>query len=80
MTSDSMTPGSTIPGSLTPGGWDDFEQRVSCEESLHADCEPLAWPPSQAQLQQLSDRNANTLAAIAALRNAVPIPARTTAR
>jgi hypothetical protein len=67
MTSDSMTPGSTIPGSLTPGGWDDFQQRVSCEESLHADCEPLAWPPSHAQLQQLSERNANTLAAIAAL-------------
>jgi hypothetical protein len=62
MTSDSMT-----PGSMTPASWDDFEQRVSCEESLHADCEPLAWPPSPAQLQQLSERNANTLAAIAAL-------------
>jgi len=67
MTSDSMTPANAAPGSLTPGGWDDFEQRVSCEESLHADCEPLAWPPSQGRLQQLSDRNANTLAAIAAL-------------
>ncbi|TPG07381.1 PilZ domain-containing protein [Rhodanobacter glycinis] len=47
--------------------WDAFEQRVSVEESLHVDSEPLAWPPPQAQLLWLAERNANTLAAIAAL-------------
>ncbi|KAA0072274.1 PilZ domain-containing protein [Rhodanobacter sp. T12-5] len=47
--------------------WDDFEQRVSSEEALHVDSEPLAWPPSQAQQLRLAERNANTLAAIAAL-------------
>jgi len=62
-----MTSGHTTPGSTPPASWDEFEQRVSCEESLHADCEPLAWPPSPSQLQQLAERNANTLAAIAAL-------------
>ncbi|MDW2983359.1 PilZ domain-containing protein [Rhodanobacter sp. KK11] len=62
-----MTPGNTTPGSVASASWDDFEQRVSCEESLHADCEPLAWPPPPARLQQLAERNANVLAAIAAL-------------
>ena len=47
--------------------WDDFEQRVSSEEALHVDSEPLAWPPSQAQVLRLAERNTNTLAAIAAL-------------
>lgn len=67
MTSDSTPSGNTSPAGAGAGGWDDFEQRVSCEESLHADCEPLAWPPSPALLQQLAERNANVLAAIAAL-------------
>lgn len=67
MTSDSTPSGNTSPASAAAAGWDDFEQRVSCEESLHADCEPLAWPPSPALLQQLAERNANVLAAIAAL-------------
>lgn len=67
MSSGSTSPGSTTSGNPTLPSWDDFEQRVSCEENLHADCEPLAWPPSPAQLQQLADRNANVLAAIAAL-------------
>jgi hypothetical protein len=72
MTSDSTSPGKTTSGITASGGaavagWDDFEQRVSCEESLHADGEPLAWPPSPALLQQLAERNANVLAAIAAL-------------
>lgn len=62
-----MTSGNTPPGNTTPANWDEFEQRVSCEENLHADCEPLAWPPSPARLQQLAERNANTLVAIAAL-------------
>lgn len=47
--------------------WDEFEQRLSVEESLHVDSEPLSWPPPQAQWLWLSERNANTLAAIAAL-------------
>jgi hypothetical protein len=47
--------------------WDDFEQRVSSEESLHVDSEPLVWPPSRAQQLYLAERNATTLAAIAAL-------------
>ncbi|EIM02239.1 hypothetical protein RHOFW104T7_12160 [Rhodanobacter thiooxydans] len=67
MTSDSTPSGNTSSAGATATGWDDFEQRVSCEESLHADCEPLAWPPSPALLQQLAERNANVLAAIAAL-------------
>ena len=52
---------------MTTSSWDDFDQRVSSEESLHADSEPLAWPPSQELLMRLAERNANTLAAIAAL-------------
>ena len=52
---------------MTTDRWDEFEQRVSVEESLHVDCEPLAWPAPQAQLLWLAERNANTLAAIAAL-------------
>ncbi|RCS30379.1 PilZ domain-containing protein [Rhodanobacter denitrificans] len=52
---------------MTISSWDDFEQRLSSEESLHADSEPLDWPPSQALLLRLAERNANTLAAIAAL-------------
>lgn len=52
---------------MNSGRWDEFEQRLSVEESLHADGEPLAWPPPQTQLLWLAERNANTLAAIAAL-------------
>ncbi len=47
--------------------WDEFEQRLSSEEQLHADCEPLAWPPAQEILQWLADRNANVLATLASL-------------
>ncbi len=52
---------------MNTGRWDEFEQRVSIEESLHVDCELLAWPPPHEQLLWLAERNANTLAAIAAL-------------
>jgi hypothetical protein len=52
---------------MTSGRWDEFEQLLSVEESLHVDGEPLAWPPPQEQLSWLAERNANTLAAIAAL-------------
>ena len=52
---------------MNSGRWEEFEQRLSVEESLHADGEPLAWPPPQTQLLWLAERNTNTLAAIAAL-------------
>jgi len=46
---------------------EEFEQRVSVEELLHVAAEPLAWPVPQAQALWLAERNANALAAIAAL-------------
>ncbi len=52
---------------MTISSWEDFKQRVSCEESLHVDSEPLEWPPSAAQQLRMVERNANTLTAIAAL-------------
>jgi hypothetical protein len=52
---------------MIASNWDDFDQRVSCEECLHVDAEPLVWPPLPAQQLRMMERNANTLAAIAAL-------------
>ncbi|MFK2878574.1 PilZ domain-containing protein [Rhodanobacter hydrolyticus] len=52
---------------MTASSWEEFEQRLSSEENLHADCEPLAWPPSPERLQRLAERNANTLATLDAL-------------
>ena len=52
---------------MKTSNWDAFEQRVSCEESLHMDVEPLVWPLSKVQQSSLAERNANTLAVIAAL-------------
>ncbi|MEW9572819.1 PilZ domain-containing protein [Rhodanobacter sp. Si-c] len=52
---------------MTASSWEEFEQRLSSEENLHADCEPLAWPPPPEQLQRLAERNANTLATLDAL-------------
>ncbi len=52
---------------MTDGHWDDFQQRVSCEESLHVDSAPLTWPPSAQEQLRMVERNANTLTAIAAL-------------
>jgi hypothetical protein len=52
---------------MTTSSWNDFEQRVSSEENLHVDSEPLVWPPSQERLLSFAERNASTLAAIAAL-------------
>ena len=52
---------------MTASSWDEFDQRLSSEEHLHADSEPLAWPPSPELLQRLAERNANTLATLAAL-------------
>ncbi|TAL72565.1 MAG: PilZ domain-containing protein [Rhodanobacter sp.] len=47
--------------------WDAFEQRLSSDESLHADAEPLPWPPTPERLQQLVDRNATVLTTLATL-------------
>ena len=52
---------------MTASSWDEFDQRLSSEEYLHADSEPLAWPPSPELLQRLAERNANALATLAAL-------------
>lgn len=52
---------------MTASSWDEFDQRLSSAEHLHADSEPLAWPPSPELLQRLAERNANTLATLAAL-------------
>lgn len=47
--------------------WHEFEQLVTCDARWHADSEPLPWPPPTALLQALTERNAATLATIAAL-------------
>lgn len=47
--------------------WDQFEQRLSCEDHWRADSEPLAWPLPEALGLRLAERNAATLATIAAL-------------
>lgn len=52
---------------MNADAWDEFEQRLASEESLHADSEPLAWPPSAERLQQLADRNATALTTLATL-------------
>jgi hypothetical protein len=52
---------------MTASSWNEFDQRLSSEEYLHADSEPLAWPPAPELLQRLAERNANTLATLAAL-------------
>ncbi|GAB3789538.1 PilZ domain-containing protein [Dyella agri] len=52
---------------MTASSWDEFDQRLSSEEHLHSDSEPLAWPPPAELLQRLAERNANTLATLAAL-------------
>ncbi|MEO8747538.1 MAG: PilZ domain-containing protein [Rhodanobacter sp.] len=52
---------------MSADNWDDFEQRVSCEESLHVDSEPLVWPPSTARQLRMIERNVTALTAVAAL-------------
>ena len=47
--------------------WDEFEQRLSCDASWHADSSPLAWPIPDETAQRLSERNAAALATLAAL-------------
>lgn len=52
---------------MTASSWEEFEQRLSSEEQLYADSEPLAWPPSPEVWHRLAERNANTLATLDAL-------------
>ncbi|EIL92224.1 hypothetical protein UU9_02209 [Rhodanobacter fulvus Jip2] len=52
---------------MDASNWDEFEQRVSSDESLHADSEAMPWPDAQAHQLRLAERNLNTLSAIAAL-------------
>jgi hypothetical protein len=52
---------------MTANTWDEFEQRLSCEDTLHADSLPLAWPVPEALIQRLVERNAAALATVAAL-------------
>lgn len=52
---------------MDASNWDEFDQRVSCDESLHVDSEALPWPQAQMHQLQLAERNLNTLSAIAAL-------------
>ena len=47
--------------------WQAFSGRVSCEDQWHADCVPIEWPLPAIQASRLAERNANTLAVIAAL-------------
>ncbi|KQX95144.1 hypothetical protein ASD22_14760 [Rhodanobacter sp. Root480] len=52
---------------MDANSWDEFEQRVSCDESLHVDSEAMPWPDAQAHQARLAERNLNTLSAVAAL-------------
>lgn len=47
--------------------WSKFSERVSCEENLHVDSEPLAWPPPASRQLRMVERNVTALTAIAAL-------------
>jgi hypothetical protein len=52
---------------MTASAWAEFEQRLACEDSWHADSEPLAWPVSESLALRLAERNAAALASVAAL-------------
>lgn len=52
---------------MTTDAWDAFEQRLASDEMLHADSEPLPWPPAPELLQQLADHNATALTTLATL-------------
>ncbi|HET6804158.1 MAG TPA: PilZ domain-containing protein [Frateuria sp.] len=47
--------------------WNEFEQRLACEDSWHADSQALAWPVPEALAQRLAERNTAALASVAAL-------------
>lgn len=52
---------------MTTSHWDEFEQRLACDESWHADSQPLAWPLPGSLALRLAERNAAALASVAAL-------------
>jgi Atypical PilZ domain, cyclic di-GMP receptor len=52
---------------MTASAWNEFEQRLACEGSWHADGQPLAWPVPESLAQRLAERNAAALASVAAL-------------
>jgi hypothetical protein len=52
---------------MTASAWNEFEQRLACEDSWHADSQPLVWPVPDALVSRLNERNTAALAAVAAL-------------
>ncbi|UGB38778.1 PilZ domain-containing protein [Frateuria soli] len=52
---------------MTASAWDEFEQRLACEDQWHADSQPLAWPLPEGFAQRLAERNTAALASVAAL-------------
>jgi hypothetical protein len=52
---------------MTASAWDEFEQRLACEDSWHADSQALAWPLPEGLAQRLAERNTAALASVAAL-------------
>jgi len=52
---------------MTTSAWNEFEQRLACEDSWHADSQPLAWPVPESLAQRLAERNTAALASVAAL-------------
>ena len=52
---------------MTASAWDQFEQRLACEDSWHADSQALAWPVPEALTTRLAERNAAALATVTAL-------------
>ena len=47
--------------------WQAFSGRVSCEGQWHLDCVSIEWPLPAIETSRLAERNANTLAVMAAL-------------
>ncbi|MGN2254651.1 PilZ domain-containing protein [Frateuria sp. GZRe12] len=52
---------------MTASAWNEFEQRLACEDSWHADSQALAWPLPEGLAQRLAERNTAALASVAAL-------------
>ncbi|MEI7035937.1 PilZ domain-containing protein [Fulvimonas yonginensis] len=52
---------------MTASTWDEFGQRLVCEDDWHAESRPLAWPMPEPLLQRLAERNTAALGTVAAL-------------
>lgn len=52
---------------MTASTWNEFEQRLACEDSWRADSQALAWPVPEAMALRLAERNGAALATVAAL-------------